>query len=96
MAAVQLGIDNLLASQPDWLRSARIGLLANQASVDNRLHHTQNRLLEAGANPNVSDFKNKTPLDRAIWENHHDVIELLKQFGAKTNEELDKGGQAKS
>jgi uncharacterized protein YbbC (DUF1343 family) len=50
MAAVQLGIDNLLASQPDWLRSARIGLLANQASVDNRLRHTQNRLLEAGAN----------------------------------------------
>jgi uncharacterized protein YbbC (DUF1343 family) len=50
MAAVQLGIDNLLATQPDWLRSARIGLLANQASVDNRLRHTQNRLLEAGAN----------------------------------------------
>ena len=50
MAAVQLGIDNLLASQPDWLRKARIGLLANQASVDNRLRHTQNRLLEAGAN----------------------------------------------
>jgi uncharacterized protein YbbC (DUF1343 family) len=50
MAAVQLGIDNLLASQPEWLRSARIGLLANQASVDNRLRHTQSRLLEAGAN----------------------------------------------
>ena len=50
MPAVQLGIDNLLATQPDWLRSVRIGLLANQASVDNRLRHTQNRLLEAGAN----------------------------------------------
>ncbi len=50
MAAVQLGIDNLLASLPDWLQKARIGLLANQASVDNRLRHTQNRLLEAGAN----------------------------------------------
>jgi uncharacterized protein YbbC (DUF1343 family) len=50
MATVQLGIDNLLTSQPDWLRSARIGLLANQASVNNRLRHTQNRLLEAGAN----------------------------------------------
>src|SRR5210317_1932078 len=50
MAAVQLGIDNLLATQPEWLRNARIGLLANQASVDNRLRHTQNRLLEAGAN----------------------------------------------
>ena len=50
MAAVQLGIDNLLASQPDWLRNARIGLLANQASVDNRLRHSQNRLLETGAN----------------------------------------------
>ena len=50
MAAVQLGIDNLLASQTDWLRSARIGLLANQASVDKYLRHTQNRLLEAGVN----------------------------------------------
>lgn len=50
MAAVQLGIDNLLASQPDWLQSARIGLLANQASVDNHLRHTQDRLLKAGTN----------------------------------------------
>jgi uncharacterized protein YbbC (DUF1343 family) len=49
MAKVQLGIDNLLASKPAWLRSARLGLLANQASVDGRLRHTRDRLLEAGA-----------------------------------------------
>ena len=49
MAPVQLGIDNLLASQPAWLRQARLGLLANQASVDSRLRHTRDRLLEAGA-----------------------------------------------
>ncbi|UCG11565.1 MAG: DUF1343 domain-containing protein [Deltaproteobacteria bacterium] len=50
MVQVQLGIDNLLADKPAWLRSARIGLLANQASVDGRLRHTRDLLVEAGAN----------------------------------------------
>jgi uncharacterized protein YbbC (DUF1343 family) len=50
MAALQLGIDNLLQSQPGWLRGARLSLLANQASVDARLLHCRERLLEAGAN----------------------------------------------
>ena len=50
MASVELGIDTLLASRPNWLRKARIGLLANQASVDSRLQHTRDRLLEAGVN----------------------------------------------
>jgi uncharacterized protein YbbC (DUF1343 family) len=49
MAAVQLGIDNLLTTQPAWLKTARIGLLANQASVDHRLRHSRDRLLAAGA-----------------------------------------------
>jgi uncharacterized protein YbbC (DUF1343 family) len=49
MAAVQLGIDNLLVTQPAWLKTARIGLLANQASVDGSLRHSRDRLLEAGA-----------------------------------------------
>ena len=49
MAAVQLGIDNLLATQPTWLKTARIGLLANQASVDGSLRHSRDRLLSAGA-----------------------------------------------
>ncbi len=48
MPIVQLGIDNLLAARPAWLRTARIGLLVNQASVDNHLRHTQDRLVEAG------------------------------------------------
>jgi uncharacterized protein YbbC (DUF1343 family) len=48
MASVQLGIDNLLATQPAWLKTARIGLLANQASVDQRLRHSRDRLLAAG------------------------------------------------
>lgn len=48
MAVVGLGIDNLLASRPSWLRGARVGLLANQASVDSRLRHTRDRLIEAG------------------------------------------------
>jgi len=49
MASVQLGIDNLLVTQPAWLKTARIGLLANQASVDGRLRRSRDRLLEAGA-----------------------------------------------
>ena len=49
MAAVQLGIDNLLVTQPTWLKTARIGLLANQASVDGSLRHSRDRLLAAGA-----------------------------------------------
>jgi uncharacterized protein YbbC (DUF1343 family) len=50
MATIRLGIDNLIASEPPWLTSARLGLLANQASVDSSLHHTRNRLLSVGAN----------------------------------------------
>lgn len=49
MASVQLGIDNLLVTQPAWLKTARIGLLANQASVDGSLRRSRDRLLEAGA-----------------------------------------------
>jgi uncharacterized protein YbbC (DUF1343 family) len=49
MARVQLGIDNLLDMQPTWLRTARIGLLVNQASVDSNLNHTRDRLVEADA-----------------------------------------------
>jgi uncharacterized protein YbbC (DUF1343 family) len=49
MASVQLGIDSLLATKPAWLKTARIGLLANQASVDGRLRHSRDRLLAAGA-----------------------------------------------
>jgi uncharacterized protein YbbC (DUF1343 family) len=49
MASVKLGIDNLLAIQPAWLKTARIGLLANQASVDHSLRHSRERLIAAGA-----------------------------------------------
>ncbi|MFP3871095.1 MAG: exo-beta-N-acetylmuramidase NamZ domain-containing protein [Syntrophobacteria bacterium] len=49
MRPIRLGIDRLLAERPAWLQSARLGLLANQASVDSRLRHTRDRLLEAGA-----------------------------------------------
>ncbi|MGD8530960.1 MAG: DUF1343 domain-containing protein, partial [Syntrophobacterales bacterium] len=50
MASVHLGIDNLLSSQPAWLQTARLGLLANQASVDGHLRHTRDRLLDAKVN----------------------------------------------
>jgi uncharacterized protein YbbC (DUF1343 family) len=48
MATVQLGIDTLLSGNPSWLRKARVGLLANQASVDAAIRPTRDRLLEAG------------------------------------------------
>ena len=48
MATVQLGIDTLLATKPSWLRKARVGLLANQASVDGTIRHSRDRLLQAG------------------------------------------------
>ncbi len=50
MARVQIGMDSALESQPSWLRGARLGLLANQASVDARLRHSRDLLLKAGAN----------------------------------------------
>jgi uncharacterized protein YbbC (DUF1343 family) len=43
-------MDSVLESQPSWLRGARLGLLANQASVDARLRHSRDRLLEADTN----------------------------------------------
>jgi len=49
MASLKLGIDSLLATQPAWLRTARIGLLANQASVDASLVHSRDRIVAAGA-----------------------------------------------
>lgn len=49
MPPVRLGIDHLLSVQPAWLRRARLGLLANQASLDAGLRHSRDRLLEAGA-----------------------------------------------
>ncbi|MBW1980986.1 MAG: DUF1343 domain-containing protein [Deltaproteobacteria bacterium] len=49
MASIALGIDALLLTKPQWLTTARLGLLANQASVDSQLIHTSQRLLAAGA-----------------------------------------------
>ena len=44
-------------------------------------------LLDAGANPNII-FNDpycgyKTSLEAAIRENHHEIVKLLKQYGAK-------------
>ncbi len=47
MTAVQPGIEVLLKNPPRWLRDERIGLLVNQASVDSRLRHTADLLVQA-------------------------------------------------
>ncbi len=43
-----LGCEVLIHSAPSWLRSARIGLLSNQASVSGGLRHVRDMVLEAG------------------------------------------------
>ncbi len=45
-----LGCDTLPESPPDWFRSARLGLLANQASVNKALKSVKKLILESGAN----------------------------------------------
>lgn len=42
--AVALGIERLVKDQPKWIKEARLGLLANQASVDSRFEHTSTLL----------------------------------------------------
>ncbi|MCL5406537.1 MAG: DUF1343 domain-containing protein [Deltaproteobacteria bacterium] len=46
----RLGCDALLESPPGWFRSARLGLLANQASVNKSLESVKKLILEAGGN----------------------------------------------
>lgn len=49
-----LGIEQLKALHPSWLREARIGLLVNQASLDSAARHTQDIVAElAGRNLQV-------------------------------------------
>ncbi|MCE5336896.1 MAG: DUF1343 domain-containing protein [Desulfobacteraceae bacterium] len=43
-----LGCEVLLQSPPPWLRSGRLGLLANQASVGSSLKHVKDLIREAG------------------------------------------------
>jgi uncharacterized protein YbbC (DUF1343 family) len=42
---ISLGIEQLIASPPDWLADCRLGLLCNQASTDRRLRHSRDLLL---------------------------------------------------
>lgn len=51
MQRVILGIEQLKAFHPPWLREARIGLLVNQASLDSSSRHTKDIVAElAGGN----------------------------------------------
>ena len=47
MPTVSLGIDQLIASPPAYLKNARLGLLCNTASVDADLIHSRQRLAAA-------------------------------------------------
>jgi uncharacterized protein YbbC (DUF1343 family) len=47
-SAFRLGCEVLLQSPPSWFRSARLGLLANQASVNSGLEDVRKSILSAG------------------------------------------------
>jgi uncharacterized protein YbbC (DUF1343 family) len=54
MERVTLGIEKFRTDPPNWLKKMRIGLLANQASVDPSFRHTKETLVElAGKNLRV-------------------------------------------
>lgn len=46
MPAVKLGIDCLLKNPPKWIKGARIGLLANQASANAQFEHSSTLLAQ--------------------------------------------------
>ena len=46
MKQVILGVEQLKALQPPWLREARIGLLVNQASIDTASKPTKDIVAE--------------------------------------------------
>ena len=51
MERVTLGIEKFRTTPPNWIKKVRIGLLANQASVDPHFKHTQKTVFElAGKN----------------------------------------------
>ncbi len=46
---VKTGCENLIENRPNWFRKARLGLLANQASILRDFRHVKDALLEEGA-----------------------------------------------
>jgi uncharacterized protein YbbC (DUF1343 family) len=44
---ISIGIEQLVASPPGWIRDRRLGLLCNQASTDRRFVHSRDLLLQA-------------------------------------------------
>ena len=47
-------------------------------------------LLIANADPNMQDSEGKTPLDWAMWKNHKEIVKRLKEYGGKTNAEINR------
>ncbi|MFZ5993864.1 MAG: exo-beta-N-acetylmuramidase NamZ family protein [Thermodesulfobacteriota bacterium] len=47
MPGGELGIERFVRNPPPWIKGARLGLLANQASVDSRFEHTSTLLARA-------------------------------------------------
>jgi uncharacterized protein YbbC (DUF1343 family) len=47
MTPISLGLEQLIAAPPAYMKNARLGLLCNNASVDTRLAHSRQRLSDA-------------------------------------------------
>jgi uncharacterized protein YbbC (DUF1343 family) len=47
MPSISLGLEQLIAAPPAYMKNARLGLLCNNASVDTRLVHSRQRLSDA-------------------------------------------------
>ncbi|MBC8244552.1 MAG: ankyrin repeat domain-containing protein [Verrucomicrobia bacterium] len=82
-------IKQLLADGLDIEMPDKEGLTAMYRASNNDQKDTVQFLLENGADPNTRDKWGNTPLDVTLSGN---IVELLRQHGGKTAEELKAGG----
>jgi ankyrin repeat protein len=83
-------IKQLLADGMDIEMADKEGLTAMYRAANNDQKATVSFLLEQGADPNTRDKWGNTPLDVTL---SGDIVELLRQRGGKTAEELKAGGK---
>jgi len=83
-------IKQFLADGMDIEMADKEGLTAMYRAANNDQKATVSFLLEQGADPNTRDKWGNTPLDVTL---SGDIVELLRQRGGKTAEELKAGGK---
>ena len=81
-------IKQLLEDGMDVDLTDKEGLTALYRAANNDQKETVSLLLSNGANVNIRDKFGNTPLDDTLNDN---IVELLRQHGGKTTEELKAG-----